>query len=268
MLEFKSLELRQIGNDEVNSVDMREIHKMLMIKKDYTDWMKSQIKRGFFEENIDYVLLPQKGEKNKALYIGTLDTAKAVSLLSQTPKGKEIRQYFINVEKIAKAELGQEKLTLELSKLESDAEMAKLAVDTKKIEMVQLLNSMGANLDPIAMLKSGEFKRTLPKDIGEIMTSVATEIRHDVRAYSATYLLKKFKIDIKTPEWNDFLIEMGIMETYLFNSKTHKKFTDRTNYYGYNKYASSVRELPYQVVYYEDKFLDLVQLLRNEGYLD
>jgi len=92
--------------EEVNAVSARELYKKLEVKKDFTTWFKAQIKRGMFDENIDFiaiVLLPQKGEQrgghNKIDYILVMDTAKHISMMSGTAKGKNIRRFFIQVEK-------------------------------------------------------------------------------------------------------------------------------------------------------------------------
>jgi anti-repressor protein len=61
-----------------------------------------------FEENKDYIIL-LKNERNKVSktnpidYALTLDTAKEISMLQRTEKGKQARQYFIAVEKEAKS---------------------------------------------------------------------------------------------------------------------------------------------------------------------
>jgi len=270
--ELIKVKRTKIGDEEVNSVDMRDIYNYLEIKKDYTSWCKAQIKRAMLEEDFDYIKLTQKGEKSKtgqiqSIYVCTIDAAKHIAMMSQTEKGKKVRKYFINIEKIAKNTLGIEKIKKEIALLEAEEELKRQDIISKKVDLAKKLQNMGANFDPIA-LANGEFKRILPQDVGEALSETITEIRRDVRAYSATYLLNKFDIKVKTPEWNDYLIEIGLMETYNYKGKTMKKFVKISNWYGYNKFASSVKEKPYQVVYYEDKFLDLVQMLRNDGYID
>jgi len=107
MRELIKIEKREIGLESVNSVNSRELHKALEVKKDYSDWMKQQIGSLGLEENVDYLINPLKGEnKNgetrgrKSIdYIITTDTAKHISMASRTPKGKEVRRYFIEVEK-------------------------------------------------------------------------------------------------------------------------------------------------------------------------
>jgi len=93
-----------IGTEETNAVNARELHQALEIKKDFSDWMKRQIKSLGLDENIDYILLPKKveqvsGAKYLKEYILTLDAAKHIAMASRSPKGKEVRAYFIEVEK-------------------------------------------------------------------------------------------------------------------------------------------------------------------------
>lgn len=98
------------SKEAVNSVNARDLHQYLEIKQEFANWMKYQIERGFFEEGKDYILLDknvmQKQEKeenrgghNAKEYLLTIETAKSIAMMSQTPKGKEVRDYFIEVEK-------------------------------------------------------------------------------------------------------------------------------------------------------------------------
>ena len=93
-----------IGAETVNSVNVRELYETLEIKKPFTDWIKSQIKTLGLEENMDYITYKQKvkagrGTTIKTEYIITTDTAKHISMASRTAKGKEVRTYFIAIEK-------------------------------------------------------------------------------------------------------------------------------------------------------------------------
>ncbi len=104
-MQLISIEKQLIGTEEINSVNARDLHQTLEIKKDFSDWFKNQIKSLGLEENIDYIRLPLKGESHnqrlpqlKMEYIITTDTAKHISMASRTPKGKEVRSYFIQFE--------------------------------------------------------------------------------------------------------------------------------------------------------------------------
>ncbi|API85848.1 antA/AntB antirepressor family protein [Francisella uliginis] len=93
-----------IGNESINSIDARKLHQELEIKKDYSNWIKDQIKRARLVKDRDYLVYAQKGENLKGgrptnEYILTLDSAKHICMISSTDKGFEIRDYFIECEK-------------------------------------------------------------------------------------------------------------------------------------------------------------------------
>jgi phage anti-repressor protein len=102
MQEIIKISQTVIGIEEQNSINARDLHTNLKIKKDFSNWIKSQISTLGLEQNIDYIVFAQKGEKGgrpSKDYIITLDTAKHISMASRTAKGKEVRQYFIQAEK-------------------------------------------------------------------------------------------------------------------------------------------------------------------------
>lgn len=98
-----------INEESVQTVNARELHTFLEVKKDFSDWIKAQIERARLVENRDYLRLPQKGEVinqrvtttvgSRIDYYLTLNSATHVSLMSNTDKGYEVREYFISVER-------------------------------------------------------------------------------------------------------------------------------------------------------------------------
>lgn len=88
------------------TVSARELHEFLDIKTRYSDWFSRMCEYGF-NENLDYRLVTQKRETNNpknpvTTYMDheiTLDMAKEVAMLQRNEKGKQARQYFIEVEK-------------------------------------------------------------------------------------------------------------------------------------------------------------------------
>lgn len=88
------------------TVSARELHEFLDVKTRYNDWFSRMCEYGF-NENLDYRLVTQKREtknpKNPVTtYMDheiTLDMAKEISMLQRNEKGKQARQYFIEVEK-------------------------------------------------------------------------------------------------------------------------------------------------------------------------
>ena len=105
MTQLIKINKQLIGTENTNSVNSRELYTTLDSKQDYSTWIKKQIDTLGLDENIDYILLHKKGEQashgghNAKDYIITTDTAKHIAMASRTTKGKEIRRYFIEVEK-------------------------------------------------------------------------------------------------------------------------------------------------------------------------
>lgn len=85
-------------------VSGRELHSFLGVKTQYTKWMERMLEYGFIE-NVDFSTLSQKrltAQGNSTTYIDhalTLDMAKELSMIQRNEKGKEARQYFLQVEK-------------------------------------------------------------------------------------------------------------------------------------------------------------------------
>jgi phage anti-repressor protein len=104
-----------IGNDEVNSVSARELHSTLEVKKAFTTWITAALETMGSIQGEDYLKLKTSlsGSGYQWDYIITLDLAKHIAMMSKVPKGKEIREYFIKVEK-----QHQEKSITELADLQ------------------------------------------------------------------------------------------------------------------------------------------------------
>ena len=101
-------ELIKITKDEQGNsvVSGRELHEFLEVKTPYKDWFPRMVEYGF-TENVDFISLAQKcakpnGGRPKIDHALTLDMAKEISMIQRTEKGKQARQYFIDVEKAYK----------------------------------------------------------------------------------------------------------------------------------------------------------------------
>ncbi len=82
------------------TVSARELHEFLEIKSKYADWFKNMAAYGF-SENIDYITF-SKNLENGGRTIDhqlTIDMAKEICMLQRNDKGKQARQYFIQLEK-------------------------------------------------------------------------------------------------------------------------------------------------------------------------
>ena len=85
-------------------VSGRQLHQALGVKTRYNDWFNRMIDYGF-AENEDYLAITQKrvtAQNNETTFndhVLKLDMAKEIAMIQRTDKGKEVRQYFIQVEK-------------------------------------------------------------------------------------------------------------------------------------------------------------------------
>lgn len=73
-------------------VDAKDLYIFLNIQKDFLIWIKEKIKKYGFIESEDYTI-----DNNR--YLLTLDTAKEITMVEDTPSGRPLRKYFIQCEK-------------------------------------------------------------------------------------------------------------------------------------------------------------------------
>ena len=84
-------------------VSGRQLHEALEVKTKYADWFNRMVDYGF-TENQDFLLLKNeqqtgRGGHNRVDHIIKLDMAKEIAMIQRTERGKQVRQYFIQVEK-------------------------------------------------------------------------------------------------------------------------------------------------------------------------
>ena len=85
-------------------VSGRQLHEALGVKTRYNDWFNRMTEYGFIE-NQDYLAITQKrvtaqgNSTNQVDHVIKLDMAKEIAMIQRTERGKQIRQYFIQVEK-------------------------------------------------------------------------------------------------------------------------------------------------------------------------
>lgn len=84
-------------------ISARQLHETLEVKTEYKKWFKRMTEYGFVE-NEDFVKVTQKcltssTGQNMTDHVIKLDMAKEIAMIQRTDKGKEVRTYFIQVEK-------------------------------------------------------------------------------------------------------------------------------------------------------------------------
>ena len=96
--------LRINYNTEMPTVSARDLHEKLNIGTQYTKWVERMAEYGF-SENVDFQAISQKrltAQGNETTYIDhniSIDMAKQICMIQRSPEGKQIRQYFIDLEK-------------------------------------------------------------------------------------------------------------------------------------------------------------------------
>lgn len=151
-------------------VSGRDLHKVLEIKTQYTKWLERMKEYGF-EENVDYIAISQKrltAQGNHTEFIDhvlKMDMAKEIAMLQRNEKSKEVRKYFIQVEKdfnspekiMARAllmadkkvkllESENENLLLELEEATKNADYLDLILQTKdSLTITQIAQDYGVS---------------------------------------------------------------------------------------------------------------------------
>ncbi|MFA5129273.1 MAG: antA/AntB antirepressor family protein [Patescibacteria group bacterium] len=106
----------QIGLEKIQSVNARELHSRLGVGRDYTNWIKQRLEECMALEHKDYQVYAkfgdnQLGGRPSSEYLISVDLAKHVCMLERTELGRQMRQYFIDVEKKAR-EISRRPLTI------------------------------------------------------------------------------------------------------------------------------------------------------------
>lgn len=95
--------IKLITKGENITVSGRELHEFLEVKTEYKKWFSRMTEYGF-DENLDYRRVTQKchtlgGIQEIVDHEIKLDMAKEIAMIQRNEKGKQARQYFIQVEK-------------------------------------------------------------------------------------------------------------------------------------------------------------------------
>lgn len=100
-----------IGNSLVQTVNARDLHTFLGVGKDFSNWIKDRISQYNFAENSDFAVFAgsggnPSGGRPSIEYAISIDMAKEMAMVERNEKGKQVRQYFIECERQARAVTG------------------------------------------------------------------------------------------------------------------------------------------------------------------
>ncbi|MEE3747367.1 phage antirepressor KilAC domain-containing protein [Streptococcus suis] len=92
-----------LNDNQEPVVSGRQLHEALGVKTPYSMWFDRMVEYGF-TENQDFLLnnfvkQTGRGGHNKVDHVIKLDMAKEIAMIQRTDRGKQVRQYFIQIEK-------------------------------------------------------------------------------------------------------------------------------------------------------------------------
>ena len=143
MTEIITINQIQINGAETNSVNSRDIYEYLEVETAYTTWFNRAVEKYDFIEGQDFIsfLKESSGGRPEKIFVVTIDMAKELCMVSNTPKGKETRKYFIAVEKEANKP--------KVMTLEDIVHQSGLLVQAKVAELENKLNAIEIKNDKI-----------------------------------------------------------------------------------------------------------------------
>lgn len=102
MKDIVTVSKKAIGGTEVNAVNMRDVWKFVESKRDFSEWVKDRLTD--LVKGEDFIVVHKTGDHrghDGKDYVVTVDCAKAICMLERNEKGKQLRAYFIEMEKVA-----------------------------------------------------------------------------------------------------------------------------------------------------------------------
>lgn len=156
--------------DGKTAVSLRDLHAFLEVTEKFTDWARRMFDYGFVEGQDFTEVFPENrnnpmGGRPARNWAITLDMAKELSMIQRTDKGKQARQYFIEVEKRKSvAPSGSELLALAVVEAQKVIEESKaqIAVLVPKAEawdsIVSSAGSWSYNDAAKVLCESGEIQ--------------------------------------------------------------------------------------------------------------
>lgn len=149
-------------------VSGRELHEFLEVGTRYDKWFSRMVEYGF-TENIDFVAIAQKrptAQGNETTFTDhalKIDMAKEISMIQRNDKGKQARQYFLEIEKLWNSPEMVMKRALEYA----DAKIKSLTTENEVLEhQVKDLKPKAEYTDIILKNKGLVTVTSIAKDYG------------------------------------------------------------------------------------------------------
>lgn len=127
-----------------------ELHRILGVRSRYCDWIKNRLNDCDATEDEEFQVFTKKIVKGRPTleYIIKLDTAKEMAMLERNEKGKQVRRYFIEVEKKYKQTGSVEKTLAQFIRQQTEFNQKMLSLmetQTPQIESREPVQSTATN---------------------------------------------------------------------------------------------------------------------------
>ncbi|MCU6734907.1 antA/AntB antirepressor family protein [Diplocloster agilis] len=173
-----------------------ELYDVLGVKSQYRDWIRNRISDCEAIENEDFeaakILAPSGQSKTE--HIIKLDTAKEMAMLERNEKGKQVRRYFIQVEKKYKtASLATQELSPQLQV------MINLEIEQRRqAEKLEHVENRIESIREVVAIDTTSWR----DDTGRILRKIGMECGdnksyQDVRSESYQLLEKRMGVNVK-----------------------------------------------------------------------
>ena len=234
MNELITITTNEVGEPTVLG---RELHEFLGVTTRYNDWFPRMAEYGFMEGKDFYSFLSEStGGRPSTDHLLTIDMAKELAMIQRTDRGKQARQYFIQVEKDYNS---PEKIMARALRI-AEKELSTLKLDVERMKPKEIFADSVASshtsilIGELAKILKANGYETGPKRLFEIL-------RQD------GFLIKRKGSEFNMPTQKS--MELGLMEikeTAINNpdgsirvSKT-TKVTGKGQIYFVNRYCGSI----------------------------
>lgn len=234
MRELIKINQTHINGAEVNSVNARDLHRVLESRYQFADWIKTRLEETDARENIDYIVFSEKSEKGRPLieYALTTDIAKEIAMLERNEIGKKVRRYFIEVEKAYKQ-------TFVVPQTLSEA-LYLAAGQAKQIEALELEAKANKSYISFAKAVEASVDSALIGDYAKCLSDDGVKVGGR-RLFSWLRDNKYLSVDNKP--YQEFM-DKGYFElipyTYATSTGTHTKYTTKITGKGQIALASKI----------------------------
>lgn len=153
-----------------SAVSGRDLHEFLDVSTPYMKWFSRMVEYGFIEgqDYADIFVPVPSGRSDRAYrqtdHALTLDMAKELSMIQRTDKGKQARQYFIEVEKRARNQTPVALTRSDLARMVLESESAREIAESRARELEPAAEAWGVMVSASGDYSVDEAAKILSRD--------------------------------------------------------------------------------------------------------